>query len=129
MNFINLTAHEIVVYKTEDVNVTPIGYVANENAIPILTIKPSGDIVRVATKVNSLPNVECYGVSIPVDRVKYEHPQNLPEPHEGIGLIVSSITANAARDTGRTVDDLFIPNGIVRNNSGIVIGCLGFYQV
>lgn len=50
--------------------------------------------------------------------------ENLPDPQEGVGYIVSFITVGAARASGRTVSDLFTPGDLVRNTAGQPIGCL-----
>ena len=129
MRFVNLTPHEIVVYRKEDCIINENGNNISNASFPVLVIKPSGIVARAEQIEEKLPNVECFGSSIPVVRTKYGNPVNLPEKENSVGYIVSAITANAAHEHGRDTNDLYIPNGIVRGNSGEIIGCLGFSQI
>lgn len=59
----------------------------------------------------------------------YGEPVGLPDWQEGVALIVSALTANAAAASGRRTDDLHIVQGLVRDEAGAVIGCTGFAKV
>ncbi len=56
-------------------------------------------------------------------------PVGLPDPQDGVYLIVSLATANAARDHGRTVEDLLLTADTVRDEAGRIIGCRAFALV
>lgn len=53
----------------------------------------------------------------------YGAPINLPDPEEGVLLIVSKQTIEAAVGVGRTINDLVVPVDIVRNDKGQILGC------
>ncbi len=59
---------------------------------------------------------------IPTVRLEYGEVENLPAPEEGVFFIVSAITANAARRSGRT--DLLTVARMVRDADGRIVGCL-----
>lgn len=48
----------------------------------------------------------------------------LPDPQEGVVLIVSAIAGNALKDAGRT--DFLLVDGTVRDDDGRIIGVTGF---
>jgi hypothetical protein len=50
--------------------------------------------------------------------------QGLPAPQEGVILIVSRIVAEAAKAEGR--GDLVVPDGVIRDAGGGVLGCARF---
>ena len=132
MKLINMTPHTINIFRPQDCieQTGGRGYTLRDAfAVPALTIMPSGEVARAAQTAQNLTPVECDGLEIPVHRMAYGKPTGLPEPQEGVGLIVSALTANAAAANGRTVDDLFIVNGTVRNEDGAVIGCTGLAKV
>ena len=59
---------------------------------------------------------------IPTIKLEYGEVEYLPAPQDGVYFIVSAITANAARQTGRT--DLLTVARMVRNSEGQILGCL-----
>lgn len=60
---------------------------------------------------------------VPIVQTTFGEVVDLPEPQEGVMLIVSIITLNAARAGRRPTDDLLITSGPVRNESGQIVGC------
>ena len=52
-----------------------------------------------------------------------QQPFGLPDPAPSTFLIVSAITADAARKSGRNTDDLLLPTDLVRDSEGQIIGC------
>jgi hypothetical protein len=60
--------------------------------------------------------------NIPTIGLEYGEVENLPAPEKGVFYIVSAITANAARQTGRT--DLLTVARMVRKSDGSIVGCL-----
>lgn len=57
---------------------------------------------------------------IPVNRKQYGQVQGLPEPQGGVYYMVSTIVATALHGTR---DDLLVPDELVRDESGNIIGC------
>lgn len=131
MIFTNLTPHSVSVYAREDCIEQPggRGYTRSSGAQPIAVFPPSGTVARAAQQQEDLSPVFVDDVAVPVCRMVYGEPVGLPDRQEGVALIVSALTANAAVASGRTTDDLFIVQGIVRDEAGAVIGCTGFAKV
>lgn len=101
MNIINLTPHAV--------NIMPEGPEG-----PIRTISSIGE-ARAKTSRKQIGTIE----GIPVYKTTFGDIEGLPEPQEGTIYIVSSITAQAVPHR----DDVFIPDDIVRDEQGRVIGC------
>lgn len=86
---------------------------------------PSEGIAR-ATQTN----VQVGEVNgIPVMETHFGETVDLPEFQEGTYLIVSIITANAARANGRTTCDLLLTTDTVRDESGRIVGCRAFARI
>ena len=62
-------------------------------------------------------------VKVPIVKTTFGEVVDLPEPQEGVMLIVSIITLNAARAGGRPTDDLLMTSALVRDETGRIIGC------
>ena len=58
---------------------------------------------------------------IPLNQLSFGEVQNLPKPKRGTFFIVSHMVAEAAKR-----DDLLVPDDLVRDETGAVIGCRGF---
>ena len=65
--------------------------------------------------------------NIPLFQTFYGAPIDLPDPEDGTILIVSKITADAAKQVGRSTDDLYIVFDTVRDpaNPSNILGCRG----
>lgn len=98
------------------VNLTPhaINFVG-EAGEALMTIEPSGQIVRVTAKTVTTGNIN----GIPVTETVFGEVENLPLPTSDTIYIVSSLVAQRFKDR----DDVFIPNESVRDEKGRVIGC------
>lgn len=105
MQLVNLTPHKITIIGSD-------GEVMCE-------IAPSGTIARAASVIVDDGSVD----GIPVVRTSYGLVEGLPEPIDGTMYIVSSLTATAARRSGRTTEDLLIPGRMVRDEEGVILGC------
>lgn len=101
MQIINLTPHDINVVKSED---------------DIITFPRSGTIARVAQ--SSTP-VDMPSANVPFTRSSFGNVTDLPAPAHDTYYIVSRMVADAVKD--RT--DLVVPNGLVRDDGGNIIGC------
>ena len=117
---LNYPPHSIDVYRREDVIPdTGKGFLPRHGRRPFICI-PSSGIAR-AQSVDA-PDGMVDGI-IPRETEEYGPVENLPAPRFGVWIIVSKITADAARAHGRTTDDLLLTKGLVRNGNGTVIGC------
>ncbi len=66
---------------------------------------------------------------VPLMETSFGETIDLPEYQDGVYLIVSIITANAAKANGRRVDDLLITTDTVRDETGRIIGCKAFARI
>lgn len=129
MKIINLTPHDIILYDEEDCFLEEGKYTIRDNAAPI-AILPSEGVARASQEIQECGyHIPCNGHMIPVRHVVYGEPKDLPAPQKGVCLIVSALTANAAKAASRSIDDLYVPHGTVRNEAGAVIGCTGFSKI
>mgnify|MGYP003348687737 CR=1 FL=1 len=96
MRFLNLTPHPIVVVGGP-------------------TIPPSGTVARCATVSRSAG--EHQGVALV--RATFGEVVDLPDPEEGVLLVVSALVRAAVPHRG----DVASPGDLVRDGSGAVIGC------
>ena len=126
---INLTPHTVNVISPEFLEPVPYnGYkVVNENYA--CTTYPSQGIARAQSEQELVNSIEQPLDIIPVYKVRYGHPEGLPDYEDDVYYIVSTLTANAAKAAGRRTDDLLIPNGMVRDSDGSIIGCTSFAVV
>lgn len=128
MKIINLTPHSIVFFSLSSCieQGGGRGYVLKDEAAPLGSIPPSGVVARAAMQAQAQDPVSIDGIGeIPVSENSYGNPVGLPEPQEGIGYVVSALTAAAAKVAGRDTADLFTPNGLVRDAAGAPVGCTG----
>ena len=110
MKIRNLTPHKIVVY--------------GENN-QVLSVFESEGIARAEQKDEQAGDLE----GTPLVKQTFGVPVDLPDYEEGTYLIVSSITANAAKAAGRTTKDLLLTSVPVRDEQGRIIGCKAFAVV
>jgi len=95
----------------------------------VATIPPSGRVARAAQWEEIVGSVLVKGRRIPVVRMSYGAPQDLPEPEDGVYYFVSVLTAQAAAAHGRQTDDLLFSGKSVRGRDGRIIGLLSFAQL
>lgn len=96
MNFVNLTPHSIII-------------------VDALTLPPSGTVARCAA--TSTP-AGTHG-KIALTRTAFGAVEGLPEPEAGVVFVVSALVRAAV--PGRS--DVASPGDLVRDASGVVIGC------
>ncbi|MCK9576450.1 MAG: hypothetical protein M0R51_11055 [Clostridia bacterium] len=106
-NIINLTPHDIIL--------------CDENGTVIQSIPSTGKIARAQEIRTQIDEIN----GIPVYKIEYGNTIDLPEPQDNTIYIVSSLTAQAAKD--RT--DLYIPADSVRDAHGKIIGCRGLAKI
>jgi len=104
--------------KFELINLTPhaINLIGEET----LTISPSGIIPRLSEVREDQGTINGF----PIVKKSFGEIENLPEPKENTIYIVSALVAGAVNR-----DDLVVPDGLVRNDKGQIIGCSGFARV
>lgn len=106
----------------EIINLTPHTVnLCNEEGAIIRSYESQG-IARAKQEAEVIGNLE----GIELVTMKFGEPEDLPEPAEGVYYIVSIITANAAKATGRRIDDLLITSDVFRDAEGHIIGCKRF---
>lgn len=110
MNIINLTPHTVNIC-TEDGEIE-CSFKSEGVARASQVAVPFGD-------VNGIELVEMrFGPTV-----------DLPDPKAGTVLIVSAITASAAKAEGRSTDDLVLTADTVRDKDGRIVGCRRFARV
>lgn len=80
-----------------------------------MTVKSSGSLARVATKIVTVGFID----EIPVTATEFGEVEGLPEPVDGVIYIVSSLVAQRVPNR----NDVFIPSESVRDSQGRIIGC------
>lgn len=119
---LNYTPHTIDVYRRQDVIPdTGRGFVARHGRGPVYVL-PSAGVARAASSESPAGTVD----GIPLVEVQYGRLEGLPRPSLGVYLVVSAITAQAARAQGRSTDDLLLTTGLVRDADGRIVGCTAF---
>jgi hypothetical protein len=101
------------------VNLTPhpVTIIDEDNRV-VMEFASAGAARAVSSRVPQPPVA-----GIPTARIDLSHLENLPRPTSGVLLIVSLITANAARASKRRCHDLLVPGPGIRDASGVVLGC------
>ena len=116
MKLINATPHQIVIL--------------NEIKEPIAFFEPSGIIPRCSVNSEKLPSISVETepnktLDIQISKSVLGDVVGLPPYEENTFWIVSLVVAQKAKDYGR--QDLLVPD-VVRNDSGYIIGCRGFFK-
>jgi hypothetical protein len=113
VRLVNLTPHPVVLVVSQDHH---------------LHIPPSGQIARCEVTRPSVRiiDLEADGqrVQAPIWITRFGRLTGLPEPQEGTLYIASSLAAQAAWAAGRR--DVVVPDDLVRDAEGRVVGCRGF---
>lgn len=100
---VNLTPHPVTVVGTDE--------------IVMLTIPPSGQVLRLPEITSPAGNVE----GVPLVRKSLDPAAELPPREEGVYYIVSLPVAQAVRR-----EDFLVPDDVVRDEEGRVVGCRRF---
>lgn len=105
MNIINCTPHAITIHA--------------ENGACIM-LPSSGVLPRLDVTREPRPSVTVGGLTVTVVRPTLGDITGLPDAAPGDILVVSALVADAARRA-----DVFSPGELVRDESGLIIGCRG----
>jgi len=92
----------------------------------VATIPPSGKVARAAQREEIVFSVYFEGTEIPVVRMSYGEPIDLPEPQPETFYYVSVLTAQAAALNGRRTQDLLFAGKSVRDRNSRIIGICSF---
>lgn len=92
--------------------------IVGEDGSVIATIVASGITPRCQASTKEVDTVEVDGVTIPLTVSSFGDVYDLPEPLRNTLLIVSRVVADAASDR----HDLVVPDQLVRNDAGQVVG-------
>lgn len=131
MKLRNLTPHKICLYRVQD---TVLGtddnnYYLNTPGTRPFCILPSEGHARAGQGEDMVSTIDIQGTPVPVFAKTYGAPVGLPAPECGTLLIVSTLTAQAAKRAGRITEDLLVPAHPVRDREGRIIGCAGFARI
>lgn len=128
MKLVNLTPHQIALFKTTDCTEVQQGsykvLTLKEGAQP-LAVYPSEGVARASAVKAVVDHLEINGQVVPVIGTTYGEPEGLPEPQTDTYFIVSALTAQAAKDR----HDLLIVDSTVRDGDGRICGCTAFGRV
>jgi len=121
---VNCTPHAINILSNEGLQKTKTGWQVGPNQDPVIVrrIDASGIVPR-ASQGPSRPGEPVDGIptQIPGD---FGPPTDLPDPKEGVYMIVSILTIQAAKAAGRSLTDLLSPGDLVRDHAGQIVGAL-----
>ena len=102
------------------INATPhaINIIGANNEV-LLTIEPSGILVRVSQETTDAGVLDVNGVQIPLTDNTFGDVVGLPPQQDDTIIIVSALVASACK----TRTDLALVNEAVRDDKGRIIGC------
>lgn len=105
---------------TNVINLTPhaVNIVGDDGSVSV-TIPASGDVARCSQTISIVGSVTLGSVAIPISSSSYGEVVDLPEPQDNTYYIVSRLVMSACPAR----QDLLVPNDLVRNDAGQVIGC------
>jgi hypothetical protein len=118
------------------VNLTPHSLNFYSGNFLMYTI-PSTGVARATQTREDAGYLVTESMAIPVVTSTFGETVGLPEPQESVALVVSIITANAAKAQRRDCSDLYLTDGLVRKNeetgeisadpraTGSIVGCTG----
>lgn len=102
------------------INLTPhsINVIGDDNSVAI-TIEASGNVARCSQTIDIVDSIELNNVAIPISSSSYGEVVDLPAPQDNTYYIVSRLVMSACPNR----QDLLVPNDLVRDDAGRVIGC------
>ena len=112
---VNCTPHDVVL-------ITESGYLG----LPSIAIfKSSGIIPRLLEQQQKISSINNDGLEIDIVKKSFLEPEGLPEPQENTLYIVSALVAGACKNR----DDLVVPNDIIRDEEGKIVGCKNLAKI
>jgi len=108
------------------INMTPhaVNIIAEDGAV---TVPPSGVVPRVTWDRRGCGTMAVEGIEVPVTAYSGDPHVDppLPDEQEGVLLLVARVVAEAVPGRG----DLVVPDGLVRDEAGRVVGCRALGRV
>ena len=101
------------------INLTPHDVNVVKNNGDVITFPSSGIVTRCT---QTTTQISCVN-GIPLTQTSFGVVVDLPQPQEDTIFIVSRLVLNACKGVR---DDLIVPNDIVRDEQGNIIGCKSF---
>lgn len=115
---INMTPHSVELVEWHDNPVSGNPYLVKLHSFPA-----SGNTIRLKAETVKAGDIEIQeGFSIPLTKTVFSEPIGLPEYREGTYYIVSQLVKTALPNR----NDLLVPAEVVRDEKGIILGCLSF---
>ena len=129
VNIINCTPHDIVFIVKNHID-------DEFYAIEKFIIEKSGIIPRLIESqekvdtfktevIREYENEKGWNLYIDIMKKSFNEVEGLPEPQENTYYIVSALVAGACKNR----DDLVVPNDIVRDEKGNIIGCRSLAKI
>lgn len=129
---INLTPHAVIILR-DDAEGTVVGFTGVGSATKegkfshVAEYLPTGNVARASQKDEPVGELRIKnGVNVPLITTVFGEPTDLPAPEEGTMYIVSIITAQAAKASGRVTSDLLITSDPIRDAGGKIVGTRKF---
>lgn len=124
----NLTPHAVTLLR-EDPDGEIVGYVgygpkAQVHRFAVVETLPSEGVARAAQTVRRVATLGA--PPAPITVAEFGAPEGLPDQEPWTWLIVSEKTAIAAREHGRQVGDLLLVGETVRDEKGVIVGCVSY---
>ena len=99
------------------INLTPHKLNIQDLTGDFIVVPPSGTVARVTVSFEETATLDP---GIQVYKATYGEVENLPEPKQGMSLVVSGLVAAAAPRA-----DVFSPGELIRDEEGKPTGCRG----
>lgn len=125
MKILNYTPHEVTLYHPTNTTTDGARLRLQPGALPVRTFPSMGVIRAETTSTLDFRLSEAGFPAVSVYRNQYGTPIGVPEDTEGCALIVSAIAAKAMAESHPNVMCL-MPNGLVRDEEGRIVGCTSF---
>lgn len=124
---VNLTPHTInfILPYNYEVGRDEMGIPEYSTYDKTFSVSPSGMVARCKTERQIIDSIQTeeiddgWEITIPITSTKFGEVEGLPQPQERTIYIVSSLVAQACKDR----EDIFIPDDVVRDDEGKIIGC------
>lgn len=102
------------------INLTPhsVNVIGDDNSV-VITIEASGNVARCSQTIDIVDTINVNNIAIPVSSSSYGEVVDLPAPQDDTYYIVSRLVMSACPNR----QDLLVPNDLVRDEAGRVIGC------
>lgn len=128
---VNLTPHAVLILRDnpegEITGFTGTGPAAKEGKFSLVAeFKPAGPVARALQADKPSGELEINGTKVPLIRTCFGETTDLPEASDGVLIVVSLITAQAAKAAGRDTSDLLVTSDLVRDSAGKPIGVRKF---